>query len=198
MGTIPHGSTSCTIASRRFRTLKSFRFLIVLGSLVFCPTAAWAVPAPLSPAELIAASDLVALVRVLAVTCIGVWRYGETGEDLGSYRARLLILQVTKGPVRKGASVSVTWKEIPRGFLGPWVVRYFPGEELWTHLQYNRDGPGYVSTWWNARGEQVRPPDTTLLPGTPGQVIRARGWLRFALPRVFVSCMGRLSRRWSR
>jgi hypothetical protein len=37
--------------------------LLVLGFLLLSPKLAWAVPAPMSPAELLAASDLVALVR---------------------------------------------------------------------------------------------------------------------------------------
>jgi len=128
----------------------------------------------MSPQELMAASDLVALVRVLAVTCVGVFKNDHTGENLPSYQAELRIVQVKKGPVHEGDTVVVGWRDIPRGLLGPWVVRYYPGEEVWTHLKRDRQGSGYSTTWWNARGAQVRPPDTTELPGRPGEVVRAR------------------------
>ncbi len=149
------------------------RVLMLLAFLLFSPARAWALPGPMSSTELLAASDLVAIVRVLAVTCVDV-RKEQTGERLPSYRAELDIIQVRKGLVRKGDTVSVTWREIPKGLLGPWVVRYYPGEEVWTHLQRDPNGSGYLTTWWNARGEQVRPPDTTGLPKTPGQTVRAQ------------------------
>src|SRR4051812_6706114 len=59
---------------------------LLLGVLLFSPAPAWAVPAPMSPDDLMAASDLVALVRVLAVTCVGVFKDGHTGENLPSYQ----------------------------------------------------------------------------------------------------------------
>lgn len=61
--------------------------LLLLGVLLFSPAPAWAIPAPMSPHDLMAASDLVALVRVLAVTCVGVFKDGHTGENLPSYQA---------------------------------------------------------------------------------------------------------------
>ena len=161
--------------------------LLLLGVLLFSPAPAWAVPAPMSPHDLMAASDLVALVRVLAVTCVGVFKDGHTGENLPSYQAELRIVQVKKGSVREGDTVIVGWHEIPRGLLGPWVVRYFPGEEVWTHLQHDYQGSGYSTTWWNARGDQVRPPDTTELPRTPGEVVRARYTGRLRVPGVLAS-----------
>jgi hypothetical protein len=147
--------------------------LLTLGFLLLSPKPAWAVPAPMSPAELLAASDLVALVRVLAVTCTALWQDGRTGQMLPEYRAELGLLEVKKGTVRKGETVSVTC-EIPRGLLGPWVVRYYPGEEVWTHLKHDDQGPGFVTTWWNAKGEPVRPPDTNELPTRPGEVVGAQ------------------------
>jgi hypothetical protein len=170
--------------------------LLVLGFLLLSPKLAWAVPAPMSPAELLAASDLVALVRVLAVTCTAVFLDGQTGQTLPEYRAELGILEVKKGAARRGETVIVTWREIPRGLLGPWVVRYYPGEEVWTHLQRDAQGLGYVTTWWNAKGAPVRPPDTNELPTRPGEVVRARfswRWLQ-QYGASLIAWLGRLRR----
>jgi hypothetical protein len=53
------------------------------------------------------------------------------------------------------------------------VVRYYSGEEVWTHLKREAQGSGFVTTWWNAKGEPVQPPDTIELPTRPGEVVRA-------------------------
>ena len=142
-------------------------FLLVVG-LSLCPTPAWAVPPPMSSDQLMAASDIVVLVRVVAVTCTALVR------DLPSYRAQLEILAVKKGNVREHDMVFVMWSEIPQGLLGSWVVQYFPGEELWTYLKWDQDTTAYTATWWNARGESVRTPDTQELPRVIGGVISAK------------------------
>ena len=58
-------------------------------------TAALAVPAPLSEQELTDKSDLVALVRVLSVTCTAITKDAQTGEDLPGYLAKLEVKSVT-------------------------------------------------------------------------------------------------------
>jgi hypothetical protein len=130
----------------------------VLAFLSFCliATVAFALPAPLSDEELMADSDLVALVRVVSVTCTSVTKDAQTGEQLPGYLAKLRVIEASKGDVRPGGEVLVTFRAIPSGALGPWTVFYYPGEEVWTHLVKREGGVTYASTWWNAKGDVVR------------------------------------------
>jgi hypothetical protein len=50
------------------------------AAISFVATQALALPAPMSDDELLAKSDLVALIRVLSVTCTGVAKGERTGE----------------------------------------------------------------------------------------------------------------------
>src|SRR5215470_18212912 len=86
--------------------------------------AALAVPAPLSVQELTDKSDLVALVRVLSVTCTTVTKDEQTGEDLPSYLAKLEVKEVKKGDVKPGESVLVTWRAVPKSIVarGPSTI----------------------------------------------------------------------------
>jgi len=137
--------------------------------LLFATTPAVALPAPMSEQELIDKSDLVALVRVLSVTCTTITKDEQTGEELPSYLAKLKILEVKKGDVKKGEEVLVTWRAVPKTILGPWTVYYYPGEEVVTHLTKRSGGVSYASTWWNAKGDDVKAPESTDLPTTPGE-----------------------------
>ena len=132
-------------------------------------TLALALPAPMSEAELTEKSDVVALVRVMSVTCTSITTDKATGEQLPGYLAKLRVLEVTKGDVRPGGEVLVTFRAVPKGALGPWTVFYYPGEEVWTHLTKRAGGVTYASTWSNAKGDPVRPPETKDLPGVVGQ-----------------------------
>jgi hypothetical protein len=145
--------------------------LLVLASLVALP--ALALQAPMSEQELIEKSDLVALVRVLSVTCTSVTQDADTGEELPGYLARLQVLESKKGDANKGDEVLVTWRAVPKGALGPWAVYYYPGEEVVTHLALRSGGATYASTWWNAKGDDVKAPDTRDLPLTPGDTVVA-------------------------
>jgi hypothetical protein len=118
-------------------------------------------------------SDLVALVRVLSVTCTSVTKDEKTGEDLPGYLAQLQLLDVKKGDAKQGDEVLVTWRAVPKAVLGPWTVYYYPGEEVLTHLTKRSGGASYASTWWNAKGDPVKAPDTRDLPVTPGQSVVA-------------------------
>jgi hypothetical protein len=138
-------------------------FLIVIAS------PALAVPAPMSEQELMDKSDLVALVRVLSVTCTTITKDEQTGEELPGYLAKLKILEVKKGDVKEGEEVLVTWRAVPKTIAGPWAVYYYPGEEVVTHLTKRSGGVSYASTWWNAKGEDVKAPESTDLPTTPGE-----------------------------
>ena len=140
-------------------------------SLALMTGPARAVPAPMSEQELMEKSDLIALIRVLAVTCTSIVKDEQTGEELPGYLATLKILEVRKGEVKQGEQVLVTWRAIPKGILGPWAVYYYPGEEVVTHLTKRSGGASYASTWWNAKGDDVKAPDSRDLPTTPGETV---------------------------
>jgi hypothetical protein len=149
------------------------REYVLLSSVVLLlallATPALALPAPLSDDELLAKSDLVALVRVLSVTCTAVTKDKMTGQDLPSYSAKAELMEVIKGDEAKGGDVTITFHAIPTGLLGPWAVYYYPGEMVWTHLV--RDGEAYTTTWWNGRGDLVSKAVITKLPTKPGETV---------------------------
>jgi hypothetical protein len=147
-----------------------FLSLFVLACLATLP--ALALPAPMSEAELMEKSDVVALMRVVSVTCTSVTKDEQTGEELPGYLASLKVIEVKKGDVKPGEELLVTWRAVPKGLLGPWAVEYYPGEEMVTHLTKRSGGVTYASTWWNAKGDDVRSPDTRDLPVTPGETVR--------------------------
>lgn len=133
---------------------------------------AFAVPAPMSKSELLSKSDLVALVRILAVTCTGVTKDKRTGEELPNYSAKAELIEVIKGDEMKGDDVAISFHDIPKGLIGAWSVHYYPGEMVWTHL-VKKDG-AYTTTWWNGRGNVVEKAMTTDLPTKPGETISLR------------------------
>ena len=153
------------------------RLYIILSalflSLALTASPALALPAPMSDQELREKSDLVALVRVLNVTCTSLTKDAATGEELPSYLATLQVLEVKKGDAKRGDEVIVTWRAVPKSLLGPWTVYYYPGEEVVTHLAKRSGGVSYASTWWNAKGDDVKAPDTRDLPVTPGESVVA-------------------------
>ena len=112
--------------------------LALMISLFASP--ALALPAPMSDQELMDKSDLVAVVRVLSVSC---------------------------------TTVLVTWRAISKDMVGPWAVYYYPGEVVLTHLVKRSGGVSYGSTWWNAKGDDVKARENTDLPETPGQTFTA-------------------------
>src|SRR5262245_66580886 len=81
------------------------RLCIVLSalflSLALATGRARALPAPMSDQELMEKSDLVALVRVLNVTCTSLTKDDATGEELPSYLATLQVLEVKKGDAKR-------------------------------------------------------------------------------------------------
>jgi hypothetical protein len=74
---------------RHLRLLSLFLVVFVAPAL--------ALPAPMSDQDLMDTSDLVALVRVLSVTCTTVTKDEQTGEELPGYLAKLKLLEVKKG-----------------------------------------------------------------------------------------------------
>jgi hypothetical protein len=150
------------------RLLKTLSLVVVAACLAL---PALAVPAPMSEQELMEKSDLVALIRVLEVTCTSITKDEQTGEELPGYIATLKILEVKKGEAKKGEQVLVTWRAIPKTIVGPWTVYYYPGEEVVTHLTKRSGGVSYASTWWNAKGDDVKSPDSRDLPTTPGETV---------------------------
>jgi hypothetical protein len=159
-----------------FPTVKSpasLRPVLAFLTLCLIATAALALPAPMGDAELEADSDLVALVRVMSVTCTSITKDPMTGEQLPGYLAKLRVIEAKKGDVRPGGEVLVTFRAVPQGALGPWTVYYYPGEEVWTHLIKRAGGVTYATTWWNAKGKAVKPPETKELPTKVGESVLA-------------------------
>jgi hypothetical protein len=151
------------------------RALLLLGVAALCclmAQPALALPAPMSKSELLLKSDLVALVRILAVTCTGATKDAQTGEDLPSYSANAELIEIIKGEEMKGDDIAITFHAIPESVAGPWTVYYYPGEMVWTHL-VRQDG-SYTTTWWNGRGTVVEKPAVTELPTTPGETVSLR------------------------
>lgn len=130
-----------------------------------------ALPAPMSEQELMEKSDLIAVVRVLSVICTAVAPDKTTGEDLPRYVAQMKVLAVKKGDVRPGKTILVSWSAIPKKIVGRWTVNYYSGEEVLTHLVKNSGGITYNSTWWNAKGKDIKPPETKDLPTEPGKSV---------------------------
>ena len=151
--------------------MRLFKSLALLVLLSIAPVAALAVPAPMSEQELNDKSDLVAQVRVLAVTCTSITTDEATGEQLPGYLAQLKVVEVKEGDAKPGEVVLVTWRAIPKNVDGPWTVYYYPGEEMVTHLTKRSGGVTYASTWWNAKGDDIKSPDTRELPVTPGETV---------------------------
>ena len=146
--------------------------LIVVCLLLIAPVSpAFALPAPMSEQELTDKSDLVALVRVLSVTCTTITKDAQTGEDLPGYLAKLEVKEVKKGDVKPSESVLVTWRAVPKSIDGPWTVYYYPGEVVWTHLTKRSNGATYASTWLNAKSDIVTSPDSKELPTEPGETV---------------------------
>jgi hypothetical protein len=140
-------------------------FLVLAG--MAAPTGA--LPAPMSQSELLHRSNLVALIRVLSVTCTSVTKDERTGEELPSYRAEAELMEIIKGEEMRGHDVTITFHAIPTGVLGPWTVFYYPGEMVWTHL-VGKDGD-YTTTWWNGKGRIVSNAVITELPTTAGETV---------------------------
>ena len=138
---------------------------LVLALSVTSPVGA--VPATMTKSELLQKSDLVALVRVLSVTCVSLTKDESTGEELPNYEANAELMYVTKGEEMMGQDITITFHAIPDGVAGPWTVYYYPGEMVWTHL-VGRDGT-YTTTWWNGRGTVVSKAVIIELPTTPGE-----------------------------
>lgn len=149
------------------------RRLVMLSAVLLClglrAGMVAALPAPMSESDLLQKSDLVALVRIKSVTCIGVTKDNRTGEDLPSYSARAELIEVIKGEDVKGDTVNINFHAIPTGLLGPWTVYYYPGEMVWTHLT-GGDGE-YTTIWWNGRGNVVSKAVITELPTKPGETV---------------------------
>jgi len=132
-------------------------------------TQALALPAPLSDSDLLVKSDLVALVRVLSVTCLSANQDPQTHETLPSYSAKVELIEVIKGEEPKGATVEIYFHAVPKDLPGSWTVYYYPGEMVWTHLQGHSGD--YTTTSWNSRGSIVSKAVITELPTTPGETV---------------------------
>jgi hypothetical protein len=151
------------------RTLAVTAFLLLIAHAGI----AAAIPAPMSDDQLLAESDLVALIQVVSVTCLSVYNDPASGEALPSYSARVKLLEVMKGDEAEGDEVNIRFSAVPSGVLGPWTVFYYPGERVWTHLV--QDGGAYTSTWWNARKQVLQKAVVKTLPTRPGETVSLPG-----------------------
>jgi hypothetical protein len=149
------------------------RFLLAFALLMLGSLPALALPAPMSEQELMDKSDLVAVVRVLSVSCTAITKDDQTGEELPSYLARVRVLEAKKGDAKQGDELLITWRAIPKGIVGPWAVAYYPGEVVLTHLTKKSGGATYGSTWWNAKGDDIKAPESTELPSSIGETFEA-------------------------
>ena len=154
--------------------MRHLRFPGLLAVACLAALPALALSAPMTEAELMQKSDVVALMRVLSVTCTSITKDAQTGEDLPGYLATLRVIEVKKGEVKPGEEVLVTWRAVPKNLAGPWAVYYYPGEEMVTHLTKRSGGVSYASTWWNAKGDDTKSPDSRDLPTTPGETVVSR------------------------
>ena len=142
--------------------------------LVLLVSPALALPAPMSEQELIDKSDIVAVIRVVSVSCTAIIKDDKTGQELPVYLAKVRLVEVKKGDAKKGDEILVTWRAVPKDMVGPWTVNYYPGEVVLTHLVKKSGGVSYGSTWWNAKGDDIKAPEsTTELPETPGETFDA-------------------------
>ena len=156
----------------RVEEFRMFRYaLALLISLLSTPVLA--LPGQMSDQELMEKSDLVAVVRVLSVSCTTVTKDDKSGRDLPAYLAKLRLLDVKKGDAQKGDEVLVTWRAIPKDIVGRWTVNYYPGEVVLTHLVKRSGGVSYGSTWWNAKSDDIKAAESNDLPETPGQTLTA-------------------------
>jgi hypothetical protein len=149
------------------------RLIVLIAGLLFLTSPALALPAPMSEQELMDKSDLVATIRVLSVSCTAVTKDEKSGQELPAYLARVRLVDVKKGEAKKGDEILVTWRAIPKDVVGPWTVNYYPGEVVPTHLVKKSGGVSYGSTWWNAKGDDIKAPESTELPETPGETFDA-------------------------
>ena len=108
-----------------------FRYALAL-LIAFLATPALALPAPMSERELMDKSDIVAVIRVLSVSCIAVTKDEKSGEELPAYLAKARLIDVKKGDAKKGDEILVTFRATPKNVLGPWTVYYYPGEVVLT------------------------------------------------------------------
>jgi hypothetical protein len=147
--------------------------MLVLVATILIAQPALAVLEPLSETELTEKSDLVALVRVLSVTCTSVYLDPQTGEDLCTYLAKLRIAETKKGEAKKGDEVIVTWRPYPESALDLHAINYYPGEEVWTHLKKRSGGVSYETVVPNGKGDPAKPPESRDLPTGMGETFVA-------------------------
>jgi hypothetical protein len=148
---------------------------VVLSTLLVARPAA-AIPGPRSEKVLYEWSDVVAVVRVRQVTA---------GSEPGFFTAVLEVLSATKGQVKPGDLLTVTWVKVEEestdsrpvvscGSSRPWYVPYYPGEEVQTYLIWRTDVKVYKTTAMNAK--KVIRYGIGRLPTKPGQVLTAEGF----------------------
>ena len=69
-------------------------------------TPALALPAPMSEQELVDKSDIVAVVRVLSVSCTAITKDEKTGQELPAYLAKVRLIARSRRETRRRATRS--------------------------------------------------------------------------------------------
>lgn len=142
--------------------------LLACVVIVSTSNSAMAVPAPMSKSELELNSDVVAKVRVLSVTCLRMSQDSGTGQKLGAYRAKVLVVEARKGAA-PGDVLNVDFSDVTP-VLGSWSVPYYVGEVSNTHLVWEADKASLTTFWWNAK-ETLESPQDGRLPTRAGETI---------------------------
>ena len=133
-----------------------------------------ALPPPLSAEELQKRSDVVAVVRVLAVTCTAQAPDAETKQPLRTFQAWLQVVRVDKGNAKPDETITLEWRETPKGGFADGATPFFPGEEVKTYLKWIGDRRLFEVAGVGGLKEPIRPADIQKLPEKPGQVLVAK------------------------
>ncbi len=125
--------------------------LLLVTALSAIPTVATAIPAPMSPADLEAKSDVIVDAEVIAVACVGTPK-GTALATSTFYRSTLSTQKAYKGNPPKQFFIDFTtvkWKGPPP--IGGWKeAKHLVGEAGKYHLQLKKSPDVYGSTWHNA------------------------------------------------
>ena len=123
-------------------------------TLLLMPTLAFAIPAPMSPAELMAKSDIVVDAEVTTVVCVGA-PVTTAQKTATSYRATLTTVKTYKGTAPGQFHIEFTvekWTGMQP--IGGWKEpKHLVGEAGKYHLQLKKPPDVYGLTWWNAQSK---------------------------------------------
>ena len=123
-------------------------------TLLLMPALAFAIPAPMSPAELMANSDIVVDAEVSVVSCLGA-PVTTAQKTITSYRATLTTIKTYKGTAPGQFHIEFTiekWTGMQP--IGGWKEpTHLVGEAGKYHLKLKKSPDTYGLTWWNAQSK---------------------------------------------